>query len=79
MAKQYHLVNRDGKALAEIILAKGVSHPEIGRALVASHPLQVVESDPKAEAEEERAAKKAAAEAKKAEEDARKRQGGGSQ
>lgn len=83
MAKnRYSLVNREGKVLAEIILAKGVTGPEIGRALVASRPLQVVdmsaEADAEANAQRDAEAKKAEAEAEKAkaEAEAAKKKGG---
>ena len=70
MAKnRLSLVNREGKTLAEIILANGVTLPEIGRALVASRPLQVVdlsvEADAEANAQRDAEAKKAEAKMKK--------------
>tara|TARA_R110002073_G_scaffold326370_1_gene506155 strand:+ start:9035 stop:9214 length:180 start_codon:yes stop_codon:yes gene_type:complete len=48
---RHHLIDRDGRVLAEIKLAEGVSQPEIGRALVSGRPLHVVEAKPKADAD----------------------------
>lgn len=77
MAKnRLSLVNREGKTLAEIILANGVTLPEIGRALVASRPLQVVDLSVEADAE---ANAQRDAEAKKAEAEAAKKKGGAQQ
>ena len=45
MAKSYDLVDRSGKVLGSVTLAKGVTMPEIGRALIASKPLQIVDPD----------------------------------
>ena len=77
MAKnRLSLVNREGKTLPEIILANGVTLPEIGRALVASRPLQVVDLSVEADAE---ANAQRDAEAKKAEAEAAKKKGGAQQ